>query len=163
VAAALHIEYYSTGNIFRQLAKEQGMSLEEFSAYAENNPDIDRQLDDTLVARAKEGNMVVEGQLVGFLLRQEPNCLKVLLTAPEEVRLQRMCERDDSGATEKLMETLNREKSEQDRFLRFYGIDLRDPSVILDLYDIIVNTTNWKAEEVASIVIEAARNLAEVF
>jgi len=161
VAAALNIEYYSTGNVFRQLAKEQGMTLEEFSRYAETNPEIDQQLDSTLVDRAREGNMVVEGQLVGYLLRDVPGCLKVLLIASEEIRLQRMCERDDENSVQKLMETLGREKSEQERFLNFYGIDLHDPTVILDIYDLVINTTRWAAEEVASVVIEAAKNMTD--
>ncbi len=134
------------------------MSLEEFSRYAEGRPEIDRQLDDAVVARAKQGNVVLEGQLVGFLVRDIPGCFKVLLAAPDEVRLQRMAERDAEDPQKKLQETLAREKSEQERFLEFYGYDLRDPATQLEIYDLILNTTKLSAEQVAATVACAARS-----
>ncbi len=158
VAQTLGLEYYSTGVLFRQLAKAKKMSLEDFSRYAEGRPEIDKQLDDAVIARAQQGNVVLEGQLVGFLVRDIAYCFKVLLTAPDEVRLQRMAERDAEDRERKLQETLAREKSEQERFLTFYGYDLRDPATQLDLYDLILNTTELSAEKVAATIACAARS-----
>jgi cytidylate kinase len=157
VAQTLGLAYYSTGVLFRQLAKAKKMTLEEFSRHAEGRPEIDRQLDDAVVARARQGNVIVEGQLVGFLVRDIPGCFKVLLTAPDEVRLQRMAERDAEDHAKKLQETLGREKSEQERFLAFYQYDLRDAATQLAIYDLIINTTNLSAEQVATIITCAAR------
>ena len=39
IALALDIKYYSTGQAFRDLAKEMNMSLEEFTKYVENHPE----------------------------------------------------------------------------------------------------------------------------
>jgi len=157
VAENLGLEYYSTGILFRQLAKEHKMSLEQFSRHAEGHPEIDRRLDDAVVARAQQGDVVVEGQLVGFLLRNIPGCIKVLLTAPDEVRLRRMCERDAEHREKKVQETLARERSEQERFLNFYSYNLRDPGIQLEVYDFIINTTNLNAERVAAIITCAVR------
>ncbi|OLS13434.1 MAG: cytidylate kinase, partial [Promethearchaeota archaeon CR_4] len=157
VATTLHLEYYSTGVLFRKLAKEYKMSLAQFSRYAEDHPDIDRQLDDAVIARAQQGQVVVEGQLVGFLVRDVPGCIRVLLTASDDVRLQRMCERDTEHRKEKDRETLTREKSEQERFLKFYKYDLRDFATQLDMYDLILNATKLSAEQVAGIIICAVR------
>ncbi len=157
VAQTLNLDYYSTGILFRQLAKAKKMTLEEFSRHAEGRPEIDKQLDGAVAARARQGNVVVEGQLVGFLVRDIPGCFKVLLTAPDEVRLQRMAERDAEDRQKKLQETLAREKSEQERFLDFYGYDLRDPETQLGLYELIINTASLSAEQVAAIIACAAR------
>ncbi len=158
VAQTLKLDYYSTGILFRQLAKAKKMTLEDFSRYAEGRPEIDKQLDDAVVARAKQGNVVLEGQLVGFLVRGIPNCYKVLLTAPDEVRLQRMVDRDAEDPQKKLQETLARERSEQERFLEFYGYDLRDPATQLEIYDLVINTTKLSAETVAATIACAARS-----
>jgi cytidylate kinase len=49
VASALadHLDYdhISGGDIFRNLAEERGLSLEEFNELAEEDPQIDRDLD----------------------------------------------------------------------------------------------------------------------
>jgi cytidylate kinase len=157
VAQTLNLDYYSTGILFRQLAKAKKMTLEEFSRYAEGRPEIDKQLDDAVIERARQDDVVLEGQLVGFLVRDIQDCFKVLLTAPDEIRLQRMAERDAEDHEKKLQETLAREKSEQERFLDFYGYDLRDPETQLGLYELIINTTSLSAEQVAAIIACAAQ------
>ena len=45
LAERLGIVYYSTGQAFRDLAKEKNMSLEEYTTYVEVHPDIDNELD----------------------------------------------------------------------------------------------------------------------
>ena len=45
--------YVDAGQIFRQLAKESGLSLAKFGHSAEADGGIDRQLDERMVARAR--------------------------------------------------------------------------------------------------------------
>ena len=45
IAEKLGIRHYSTGDAFRELAEEMNMTLEEFTAYVEKNPEIDKKLD----------------------------------------------------------------------------------------------------------------------
>ena len=49
IAEKLGIEYYSTGQAFRDLAREMNLSLEEFTKYVESNPDIDKKLDNKII------------------------------------------------------------------------------------------------------------------
>ena len=60
LAEEFNLRYFSTGYGFRQLSKERGMSLEEFTTYAENNPSIDEELDRLAKEEAKKGKIVIE-------------------------------------------------------------------------------------------------------
>ena len=46
IAEDLGIQYYSTGQAFRDLANEMNMSLKEFSKFVEKTPKIDKKLDE---------------------------------------------------------------------------------------------------------------------
>ena len=49
----LDIPYISAGSIFREMAKEKGMSVLEFSEFAEGNDDIDKEIDKRQAELAK--------------------------------------------------------------------------------------------------------------
>ncbi len=148
VADKLKLNYYSTGQAFRELAKEYHMSLEDYTKYVEENPQlkIDEILDQKVVQIAREGNIVVDSQLGPYFLRDVAT-VKILLTCPLEVRVKRMMERDDENYHEKLNETLIREKSERDRFKKLYNIDLKETKID-SFYDLIVDTQNLTIEQV---------------
>ena len=147
IAEALSYEYYSTGNAFREKAKELNMTLEEFTRYVENHPEIDNELDEKIVKIAKKGDIVVDSQLSGFLLKSIAD-LRIILTCPLETRVKRMAERDGAQYDEKMEETIMREKSEADRFKDLYKIDLNDANQIKEAYDVIISTEGLSIEEV---------------
>ena len=109
IAEKLKIQYYSTGQIFRVLALETNMTLEEFTEYVEENPDIDKKLDSKIIEIAQKGNIVIDSQLSGYILKTIAD-FKILLTCTLETRVKRMSERDSSSYEEKLKETALREK-----------------------------------------------------
>ena len=43
IAQRLGIRYYSSGQAFRELATEMGVTIEEFTRHVENNPSIDKK------------------------------------------------------------------------------------------------------------------------
>ena len=68
VADALDLDRVPGGEVFRQLAAEAGMTLAEFGEHAQDHPEIDRELDDRLEARAPRGRLrdrVPAGRLAG--------------------------------------------------------------------------------------------------
>ena len=90
----------SGGDIFREMAKEQDMTLPEFTNYAEENDDVDRLLDRKLKSKIEkhlaghqdtESGLVVESRLAGWHARGKAD-LAVLLKAPVEVRIERVDE-----------------------------------------------------------------------
>ncbi len=151
LARKLGLRYLSAGEVFRRMAAEREMSLEEFSRYAEKNMKIDEEIDRRTVEEARKGNVLVDARLAGWLLKDAD--LKILLTAPLEVRVRRIAEREGRPYEEVLRETVKRERSEERRFKKFYGIDLSD----LSPFDIVLNTERISIEEMKKISLAAAR------
>ena len=69
-AEKLGLKYYSTGEAFRDIAKDMNMSLEDFSYYVENHPEIDEKLDNKILDIGQEGDIVIDSQLSGHLLKE---------------------------------------------------------------------------------------------
>lgn len=152
IAQSLGLKYYSTGEAFRDLAKEMNMSLEDFTKYVEKHPEIDKTLDNKVLEIAKKGNIIIDSQLSGYLLKNIAD-FKILLTCPLEIRVKRMAERDNVSYEKCLKETINREKSELERFKEIYGIDLGNKKKINELYDIILEIEGLSIEEVLTYIL----------
>jgi len=152
LADKLGILYYSTGQAFRDLAKERNMSLEEFTNYVEKHPNIDKELDNKVVSMAKKGSIIIDSQLSGHLLKSIAN-FKIQLTCPLEVRVKRMANRDQTSYEEKLKETVIREKSELERFRKLYNIDLNDKESTKRFFDLIISTEHLTIEEIVEIIL----------
>jgi cytidylate kinase len=147
IAKALNIKYYSTGQAFRDCAKDMNMSLEEFTEYVEEHPEVDKTLDQKVIEVAREGNIIVDSQLSGYLLKNIAD-LKIHLTCPLEIRVKRMATRENVSYEENLKETLLREKSEFERFKKLYNIDISDKEVANQIYDIVLATEGLSIEEI---------------
>ena len=151
LSARLGLEYISSGEIFRELAKERGLTLEEFGKIAEEDDTIDRMIDERQkkIASSRE-DLIVEGRLSGILLSGYAN-LTVWLKAPLDVRVERVTERDALDRSRLLTLIKEREHSEWIRYNEYYGVDLKD----LSLYDLVIDTSRWSAEEVTDIILMA--------
>ena len=66
IAEDLGLEFYSTGNMFRELAVDKGITIEELSIMAENDKKIDFELDDKVKAYALKNNCVLDNQSVRY-------------------------------------------------------------------------------------------------
>lgn len=151
LAEAFDVEHVSGGDIFRQLADERGYSLAEFNELAEQDPQIDRDLDRRLqeVAGERE-DVVLESRLAGWLAADEAD-VRIWLDAPIEVRARRIADREDKPVAQALDETKERAASERQRYLEYYDIDIED----LSIYDLTVNTARWGESAVPSLVVDA--------
>ena len=156
LAQDLHLEYYSTGTIFRRIASERGLSLEELSRLAEEDPSIDLEIDRATLKAAEKGGVVIDSHLAAWILRERADFL-VYVKAPLPVRVERIARRDGMSLWEALRETLAREWSQRERFLRFYGVDIWDTSI----FHLIVDTSVYTVEETYSIILEGARRALE--
>jgi cytidylate kinase len=152
IAEHFGLAYYSTGELFRNIAKEKGVSLEELSRYAEKDRSIDNTIDYRIKQLALKGNCVLDNQLSPYLLKKLVD-FKILLICDKEERIRRMSKRDSHGLEAKIHETEIREQSERNRFIEYYGIDIRDPDLIQSTFDLIVDTTDLSIQEVTSKII----------
>lgn len=147
----LDIPYLSTGSIFRQMAKEHGMSVIEFNKFSENNADIDKELDKRQAEIAYEsGNIVVEGRLSAYFIEAD---LKIWLTAPLDVRAKRISERESKSVDVARNEIKIREESEASRYMEIHNIDINNYGI----YDMILNTDRFNPESISQIILETLK------
>lgn len=124
LAERLNLELRSAGERFRAEAASRGLDLGEFSRYAELHPEVDRALDEGMVALARPGRLL-EGRLTGALLRRRGVPVHWLaVVAPAEVRAGRIAQRDHLDVEEARRSMELREESERRRYLRYYAVDL---------------------------------------
>ncbi|MDK2796422.1 MAG: CMP/dCMP kinase [Archaeoglobaceae archaeon] len=148
----LKIKLISAGEVFRRLAFEKGMSLEEFSKHAELNPEIDILVDKVQREMAeKEKDAIIEGRLSGWMIKNAE--LKVYIFADAEVRYSRIAKREGKDLSVVRKETLLREEVEKRRYQKFYGIDIEDWRI----YDLIINSNRMSPEKIAEIIITALK------
>ncbi len=152
ISQKLGLKYYSTGQAFRDLANDMNFTLEEFTKYVEENPDIDKKLDDKIIEIAQKENVIIDSQLSAYILESTAD-FKILLTCPLEIRVNRMTERDTSLYEDTLRETTIREKSELIRFNKLYDIDLNNQLI----YDVIIDTAELTIEEILEIIFSALK------
>ncbi|MCS7122132.1 MAG: AAA family ATPase [Archaeoglobaceae archaeon] len=150
LAKKLNLKFISAGEIFRKFSEQRGLTLEEFSKFAEENPEIDNKIDQMQKELAeKEKDAIFEGRLSGWFIKDAN--LKIWLFANEEIRYERIAKREGKDISVVKSETKMREELEKTRYKKFYGIDLEDVSI----YDLIINSGKFTAEEIAEIVIKA--------
>ena len=143
----LDIPYISAGYVFRQMASERGMSVLEFSEFAEGNDDIDKEIDKRQAELAKSAdNLIVEGRLSAYFVEAD---LKLWLVTPFDVRSQRIAERESKSVDVASEEIIVREESEALRYMDIHNIDIKN----MDIYDLIINTGTFNPEEVSEIIL----------
>ena len=148
LAEELDYEHVSGGDIFRSLADERGYTPLEFNKLAEEDDQIDRDLDRRLRQTAREeDDLVLESRLSGWMAGEYAD-IRVWLDAPETVRAGRVAEREGTPIDEAKRTLHARAESEVVRYRRYYDIDFTDPSI----YDLSVNTARWGPEGVREIV-----------
>ena len=141
----------SAGDVFRKLAKEKEMPLEDFNEYAEEHPEIDRELDKKILKMAGDEKVVIDGRLTGLLAKKNGlPCIAVWLDAPLEVRAKRIVKREDKEYKTVMKEIQRRETSDWQRFWDLYTIDIND----LSGYSLVIDTTYKTPEEIAAILLK---------
>ncbi len=151
LAESLSLRHVSAGMLFRKLAHERRVSLERFQEMAAADPSIDRLVDERTMQEAERGDVVVDGQLAGWVLK-EISDLRVLLTAPLVVRLERIAARDRISLEEARRQTLHREGVQAERYRKHYGFSVDDWSI----YHLILDTSFGSIEDTARILLDAA-------
>ena len=151
----LGLRYVYSGMIFRQLAKKHKMLLEEFGRYCETHREVDQELDDAQLEILQKGNVIVEGRLAGWLAyRHNISAIKIVIDADLETRARRIVKREKGNIEQRKQEMAMREKSETLRYKNYYDIDLKDTSI----YDLVIDSTDKTADEIADIVLKHIEN-----
>lgn len=129
------------------MAEEKGMSVLEFSEFAESNDNIDKEIDKRQAELAKSSeNLILEGRLSAYFVEAD---LKLWLMAPLDVRAQRISQRESKSVDVAKEEIKIREESEALRYLDIHNIDISN----LDIYDLMINTDSFDPESITKIIL----------
>jgi len=151
LADALDYQHVSGGDIFRTLADERELTPLELNRAAEEDDQIDRDLDRRLRDIAAErDDLVLESRLAGWMAGDYAD-IKLWLTAPLDVRADRIAQRENKPFEQARTETEERSQSEARRYAEYYDIDFSDRSI----YDLSINTARWDPQGTLSIALHA--------
>lgn len=160
LAERLGYRRYSTGDFFRELARERGMTLLEFNESLEHDGgEVDRIVDDRQKKIGEtDDDFIIDGRLAFHFI---PHSFKVFLSVNARVGVERLFH-DSANLTregidehetleEAIRDTEARRLSESKRYLEYYGIDNLDTSH----FDLVVDTSHHTPEEVFEIIMAA--------
>lgn len=150
---------YYTGRIQREFAKEKGMDTLQLNEYSKKDPEIDRKIDGWLQTLTHlPCDTIIDSRLAWHFV---PATFKVYLTVDIREAAQRVLKDKGRGSVEQygciedaIAGLTARKASEVTRFKAMYGVDTSD----LGNYDLIVDTTLLTPEEIASIILTAAKD-----
>jgi cytidylate kinase len=150
----LGLRWVNSGELFRKIASDRGISLRELGRIAEESPEVDYLIDDAQRAMAAEAGGVFEGRLSGHIVDAD---LKILLKADRRVRAERIAAREEKLVEDALQESRVREECEARRYEKYYNINVSDYSV----YDLVIDTGTWNEKGVVAIALAAVRSLED--
>jgi len=140
--------YSYAGGIFRAMAKERDLSIEEFYAMLDAEPELEREVDRRQEQLMKTmGNLIVEGRMAPFLPCPFTT-INLFLEVGELEGARRQTlrpENRDKSTQEMLALSRERIRNERIHYRELYGIsDHLDQSC----FDIVIDTTELSIDEV---------------
>lgn len=165
VAKLLNYQHFSSGDFFRQVGIELGLSVNEINKKAETDPDIDFRTDEKLRQLRDKEKIVVDSRTAFHWI---PESFKVYLDLPPEIAKQRIVNslkentiraqseqiKTPEEAFEKMKERL---ESEQKRYWDLYKIDNSKK----DQFDLVIDTNKNNLNEVVNIILEEYKKWRE--
>lgn len=140
----------STGEMFRREAMRRGLSVAELTKLCQVDPSVDAAIDQGLEELgALHEHAVFDSRMAFHFV---PGALRVFLRCPERVAARRVL---DAGRLGERYATVDdaaaglaaRREAERERFLRLYGVDIRDPRN----FDLVLDATRSPREIVDEI------------
>lgn len=145
-------QMWSAGDFVRAYVKSNDIDLAETT----KRPDeFERQIDLGMRERLqKENHLILEAWLAGFVAQKIPGILKVLLITPDDLRIDRLVNRDTITVDEAKAHMKKREEENSIKWSRLYvnewkawvgdkPIDFYDPS----LFDLVIDTYSHSKTE----------------
>lgn len=154
VAEMLGYTRYSSGESVRKVTHEQKITLAEFNAQAEQNPEMDHQIDEELRKLRDHSDIVIDSRLGFYWI---PESFKVYLDLDNDVAMARIfkdanfnTERSGSGEGSTSMDEVmdqveTRMRSERLRFKKLYGVN----PYSIEHFDLVIDTARHSPQTVA--------------
>lgn len=134
------------------MSKEMGVTLQELQAMALQDAKYDYEIEKKQMELAEENEKcVIASRLAGWAIEHAD--LRVWLHASLETRAKRIASREKKPLEEVLSFTKRRDEENAMRYKKLYGVNVHDH----DGFDLVVNTEYLTAEQVAALIVAAAR------
>jgi len=159
LAKKLKYKYYSIGAMRRAMAKERGMTLQEFNVLGESKAFTDRDIDEWQAKLGKTAdNMVVEGRTsFHFIPHSVKLFLKVSLNEAarrifhDKAHVRRFEASHHYHTIKELEHGLRgRMASDTRRYKKYYGLNISLPKH----YDLVIDTTKHKPNETLAQIVK---------
>lgn len=158
IAEQLRFRYFSSGSIFRAVAEEHDISIDELTKQAEKDPSIDREIDELVQELGiKETRLVVDSRLAYHWIHRS---FKVYLTVPHELSAKRIYEsiHNEGRNGERALSfeevernTEMRQKSKQERYQNLYAIDIENKRP----FNLVLDTSELSVEQATESIVDA--------
>jgi len=157
VAKILGFKRFSSGDFFRQVGLELGLSVNEINKRAETDPKIDEMTDQKLRDMRDKNKVVIDSRTAYHWI---PESFKVYLDLPQEIaktRILRSLEEnklrnksEQSFSENEIYQKMKeRFESEQKRFWILYKIDNTNKNN----FDLVIDTNKNNLEQVVNIIV----------
>jgi cytidylate kinase len=162
VASRLGYDHFSSGDFYRALGKERGMTISQITKAAEKDKNLDYTVDERQrgIYRSQE-NFVIDARLAWHWM---PDSFKVFLDLDLETAAHRIIRNMDakrhehehipSEPKEYAALLQKRLDSEAKRYKHYYSVDPYDKAN----YDLVIDTGANGPEEVAEQIVDAYQN-----
>lgn len=154
LADALGFERVYIGGMRRDMARQRGMTLQEFNAWSETHPEGDTEFDEYLTRLGKEkDDFIIESRTAFHFI---PHSLKIFLDVTDEIGAERIWHALQTGDEETrneaphldsyeavLVSVKDRLRSDQLRYQKYYQLDIFDPQH----YDLFLDTSQLSIKE----------------
>ena len=110
-------------------------------------------IEQVIVETAQQGNVVIIAHGAGIPLAKVGGALRVLVTASDAIRSERVAEERSLDAKEAKKQVRESDKERERYFKRIYELNHELPTH----YDLVVNTDGLSTKQAASIVVHAAK------
>ncbi len=165
VAKELGYKRFSSGDLFRQVGLDLGLSITELNIRAEKDPEIDLKTDEKIRSLKNSEKIVIDSRTAYHWI---PDSFKIYLDLPPEIAKDRILEslnenalrKQSEGATtsEEIYKKIQeRFESEQKRYWDLYKINNKDQKN----FDLIVDTDKNNLKQVVGIIVEAYKKWRE--
>jgi len=159
VAKKLGLKFYCMGDMRRKMAADRGMTIEQLNKLGEKEDWTDKEADNYQAKLGQtEDNFVAVGRTSFHFI---PKSKKIFLDVTLEEGARRIINdkssardvekyKDIKEAMQKLKE---RKESDNKRYMKYYNLNIFDKKH----YDLVIDTTNKKPEEVVDLIVNFAK------
>jgi len=160
VAERLRFRHFSSGGLFRKIALEHGVSVEELNQIAEKHGGIDHEVDGLVQELGETGSKLIIDSRLGYYwihgsykvyLTVDPRAAaeRVLATSKKHAR-----SGEEVASIEEAMRSIeHRFQSQKKRYHELYGIDITNTKP----FNAVIDTTSKSQDEVVNEIVKGYR------